>query len=447
MQIYSTKFRVKEEFTAKTFVECILEWSKSRKYPINDIDASELSFIAGDDNNYLEVIDLSSEKIIAARTHEETNGGVWNTDFILNYGNHTFSMYINRSFSDNTINTESKAYMSNFVNMIIKKCLVGKSSGLDIGKSALCISDKMILEDAINTYDEYSLPVIYLSGKSRLTPDKLAAKLAGLAVVVHDEENVLYDSYPDPIYVFFPHRNIEPVSLSDYPHHREIQMIINTYHNNREYRELDTWNGIQNRQINISNREILSKYRNLAEDNEVITNMYAELESKINEDSELRDRLSFENNKLIAENARLMQELERLKDGGIPVIMKGKEPEIYADEYREIIISSLKDYIKSIIENSRRYDVISSVIEANPVKNIPDKNKAIIKNAFEGYSMFETAKITNALKETCIQIIEHSGHYKIALNGDHRYVCTAAATCSDSRGGKNLVSEINNIMF
>ena len=447
MQIYSTKFRVKEDFTAEMFVKCVAEWNKLRKSPVNDIDISELSFIAGDDNHYIEVKDLYSESIIAARIHEETNGGIWNTDFILDYGNYTFSMCINRTFSDATINTDSRAYKTTFVDMIIDKNLAGKSSGLDIRGKSLCISNKTMLETAINTYDEYSLPIVYLSEKSRLTPDLLAAKLAGLAIVVYDEKNVLYNSYPAPIYVFFPHKNMEPVSLSDYPRHREIQMIVNMYHNNKEYKELDTWNGIQNRQINISNIEILTKYRKLAEDNEVITDMYDEVERKIHENSEIRDKLSFENNKLIAENARLMHEIERLKDGGVPVVMKGKETEMYPDEYRELIISSLKDYMKNINEGSRRYDIIEAVIEANPVNSIPDKNKAIIKNAFEGYSTFETAKILNALKEVGIQIIEHSGHYKIALNGDHRYVCTAAATCGDSRGGKNLVSEINNIMF
>jgi hypothetical protein len=225
-------------------------------------------------------------------------------------------------------------------------------------------------------------------------------------------------------------------------------MVINTYHNNKEYKELDTWNGIQNRKINDSNAEILSRYRTLSDDNEAITELCTELDNMMKEASELREKLSFENNNLIAENARLTQELERLRETGIPIVMRGQETEMYPDEHREIVIASLKEYVnKNVIENSRRCDVINSVIEANPVNNIPEKNKTIIKNAFEGYSTFETSKITNALKETGIEIIEHSGHYKIALNGDHRYVCTAAATCSDSRGGKNLVSEINNIMF
>lgn len=449
MQIYSAKFRTKENFTAREFADSVIEWSKSRKYPINDADASELSFIAGDDNNFLEVMNLESEKVIAARTHEETSGGIWNTDFILNYGEHTFSVYISRNFSDDTINTESKAFMTNFVNLIIRKGFADKSSGLDITETALRISDREKLETVISTYDEHSLPVVYLSGKSKLTPDKLAAKLAGLAVVVYDADSTISEKYPEPIYVFFPHKNMEPVSFSDYPRHRDIQLVINEYHNNREYRELDTWNGIQNRKMNISNVELLSKYKNVSADNEVITDMYAELEEKINSDSKLRDELAVENSKLIAENARLLQALERLKENGTPIIMQGKEDEFYHNEQREIVISSLKEYVKnSVRENSRRYDVINSVIDANPVDNIPGKNKEIIKNAFEGYKTFETSKITNALKETGIEIIEHSGHYKIALNGDHRYVCTAAATCSDSgRGGKNLVAEINNVMF
>ncbi|MGN1422234.1 MAG: hypothetical protein ACI4XA_02570, partial [Oscillospiraceae bacterium] len=77
------------------------------------------------------------------------------------------------------------------------------------------------------------------------------------------------------------------------------------------------------------------------------------------------------------------------------------------------------------------------MIEANPAVGTTEKYRAIIRAALDGYKTFETAKVTKALKETGIEIIEHTGHYKIALGGDHRYVCEAAATCSDNRGGLN----------
>ena len=128
--------------------------------------------------------------------------------------------------------------------------------------------------------------------------------------------------------------------------------------------------------------------------------------------------------------------------------MRVNETDLYNNEQYEIIIDALEEYLaKSANRDSRRADIIRSVISANPVEGTPGKYRAIIRNNLDGYKNFATSKITKALKDTGIEIIEHTGHYKLALKGDHRYICEAAATCSDTRGGLNLVSEINNKMF
>lgn len=176
--------------------------------------------------------------------------------------------------------------------------------------------------------------------------------------------------------------------------------------------------------------------------------MYSELESKMAEAAELRDKLSYENNMLIAENARLRQENERFFVQGVPLLMRGNETDLYNNEQYEIIIDILKEYLaKSTVPDSRRADIILSVLEANHADGTPEKYRTIIRNTLDGYKNFSTAKITKALRDVGIEIIEHTGHYKIALKGDHRYSCEAAATCSDSRGGLNLVAEVNNTMF
>lgn len=449
MLLYSTRLRVNEKFTPEVFVDNLIEWNQSGRYIIDEIERGMLSFIVGDDDNYLDVIHLENKKIIASRMHTETNGGIWNIDFILNYADNILSVHVNRSFSENTLNTKSRAYMPTFICQIIKNGYAGTSNGLDISDKALNVTDHDVILNAVDSYeDEYALPVVYLSAKSRLTADKLASKLTGIAVVVSDDSNSIMEKYPDPIIVFFPHKSMSSVRFGEYPFHRDIEFAVTEYHNNREYNDLETWNGVQSQCINSSNAELLGKYREISTDNDALTEMYDELEQKLGEEAKLRDALGSENSRLIAENARLMQELKRLRTNGTPVIMHGEENDMYPDEQREIIMDILSDYLrKGVEENTRRHDVISSVIDANPVNGTPEIYKNIIKNALDGYKTFSAAKITNALKETGIEIIEHTGHYKIAFKGDHRYVCEAAATCSDCRGGKNLISEINKIMF
>lgn len=448
MLIYSTRFRVVPTFGKNEFVRNIIDWNKSSRYAVSDIEENVFSFIAGDDDNCLEVTDLEKESIIAAKMHVKNDGGVWNTDIILNYGISVLSVYVNKTVAENTVNPSAKAFIPTFVTQIIKNGYADKSMGLDITDKPLSVSDRELLLNAVNTSDKYSLPLVYLSSRSEISAEKLAEKLAGLAVVVTDGSDVIKDSFPEPIYIFFPHRNIAPLSFGTYPYHREIQWKIFDYLNSREYNRLETWDGVQNEKAVHAVGELLSKYKSASEDNEALTEMYSELEEEINASSRFRDELSFENNRLLAENARLMQENERLREKGTPLIMRGSEEDMYADEQREIVIDSLAEYLKkSVEEDTRRADIIASVIEANPVKDTPKNYRNIIKKSIEGYKVFETAEITRALKETGIQIIEHTGHYKIALGGDHRYVCEAAATCSDNRGGKNLISEINKKMF
>lgn len=447
MLIYSTRFRVVPGFGKKEFVRNIIEWNQNSRYrvDVDGIEENPFSFIAGNDDNCLKVTDLENESVIAARMHTDNDSGIWNADIIMNYGINVLTVYVNKTVAESTVMPSSKAFFPTFISQIIKKGYAGKSMGLDISDKPLCVSDRELLINAINTSDKYSLPLVYLSSRSDISAEKLAARLTGLATVVTDSNDVLKESFPEPIYIFFPHKNTEPLAFGTYPFHRDIQWKIFDYLNSREYNRLESWDGLQNEKSDQANRDILKEYKSVSEDNEVL---YKMLEDEMEKNARFRDELSRENNRLITENARLLQEIERLGKSGMPLLMRGSEEDMYADEQLELVIDSLQKYLADSVDDaSRRGDVLRSVINGNHVNGTPEKYRKIIKKALEGYSIFETQKTKAALKETGIEIIEHTGHYKIALRGDHRYMCTAAATCSDKRGGSNLAAEINKKMF
>lgn len=449
MLIYSTRFRVKASFDENEFIKSVIDWNRSGQYRIDDIEKDSLSFIAGDDDRYLEADCIKDKRIAAAKMHIKNNGGVWETEMVLDCEKSIISVYVNRIVTESTQAPESAAYMTRYVDMLIKKGFADKSAGLEISDKALYISDKTVLENAIAASDKYSLPMIYLSADSKLNENRIAQKMSGLAVVVCDRESVLKDNYPEPIYIFFPHKNKKPVSLGDYPFHREIQRVVFDYLNSREYNRLETWDGVQNEITDRKTSALLSKYKKAYEDNDALTEMYDQLEKELAAESEQRNNLSYEVNMLRAENARLTNENMRLSENGTPIIMHGEENDYYEDEQREVIMDILAEYLaKSVTKGSRRADIIESVIKANSVKGTPKKYREIIKSAVNGYKNFDSGKIAKALKETGIEIIEHTGHYKIAFHGDRRYTCEAAATCGDAaKGGKNLFSEIDNTMF
>lgn len=453
MLVYSTKFRVKPELDETVFLENIKEWNMNGDNPIENIENITYPFKAGGEDRNIEAVYLNDERIIAVRTHTVNKGGIWSSEIILDCCRNVLSVYVNRTVTEDTEDTEARAFWVAFIKQIAKKGLIEKSLGFDISDKALCDCGEELIRSIPELSDEYALPIVYLSSASQIKDYKLAPKLTGLAIVVSDSKDLLKEEYPEPIYVFFPHKNKKPIAFGAYPFHREIQYVIYDYLNSREYNKLETWVGVKNEIADKASRELLEKYKDAAADNDAVMEMCIDIEKKMNTAAAMRDDLSCENNRLIAENARMMQDIERLKikaeESGIPLIMQGKEKDLYENEQREIIMEILKEYAaKSAEKGSRRADILSSVIDKNPVEGKPEQYRNIVKAGLNGYKAFETADILKMLRETGIEITAHTGHYKIALKGDNRYVCEAAATCSDSgRGGKNLVSEINKKMF
>ncbi len=63
MLIYSTRFRVVPEFDKEEFIRNISDWNNESNSPIEGFEENSFSFIAGDDNNNIEVAELA-EKIL-----------------------------------------------------------------------------------------------------------------------------------------------------------------------------------------------------------------------------------------------------------------------------------------------------------------------------------------------------------------------------------------------
>ena len=456
MLIYSTKFKVKSIFTKEKFVNSVIKWCTTKDYPMKNLDAhiSELTFSEIDDNQMLEVIDVKELDTIAARYISETSKGNWTVDAVLNYSKNMLSVYM-----DHTVTEGTKAkYIHNsvpwLINQIINDQFAESNLGFELKTSSISINseNKDVLLSAINENNAYSLPIVYLSSKSKLKADSLALKLAGLAVVVNDSSDVLYNLEPEkysaPIYVFIPHKMIDPIAFDNYPFHRDIIRVIADFLNSRIYDKLETWEGINNESFRLKSQEIIENLKQQSADNEFNKKYLEELEAENAKYSKKYEKMADELQKLKRENERLNYNIEMYSESGVPVIMSGKEKDLYPDEQREIIMEILIEYLnKSVSEGSRRADILKSIIEANPVEGFPAKYRKIIKEALDGYTKFNCTKILNALKETGIDIVEHSGHYKIQYHSDPRYLFEAAATPSDYRVGQNAASIINKLMF
>ena len=124
----------------------------------------------------------------------------------------------------------------------------------------------------------------------------------------------------------------------------------------------------------------------------------------------------------------------------------GSVDELYKGEAKMIVMDILKEYVKAHPNELRRQDIINGILKANKLDKTSAEIKSKVKNLLQGYSMMN-ASMQSDLESIGCTVMSGEKHHKIRLHGDNRYQVAMAKTGSDRRGGLNLASEINKIMF
>ena len=124
----------------------------------------------------------------------------------------------------------------------------------------------------------------------------------------------------------------------------------------------------------------------------------------------------------------------------------GSVEEFYKDEAKMMVLDILEEYVKAHPNELRRRDIINGILKANKLDKTSAEIKSKVKNLLHGYSMMN-ASMQSDLESIGCTVMPGKKHYKIRLHGDNRYQVAMAKTGSDRRGGLNLASEINKIMF
>ena len=296
-------------------------------------------------------------------------------------------------------------------------------------------------------------------GENPLDVNKLAFRLQGAAhVICEPDDGIELTGFSDDlvsnedragkIFIYYPSHNKKSRILNltgscqdaDYLEDRIVNDVYN-YMNSRMRKAIDTWDGVQIEKLHIENKKLLSNQSAIEEENNNLYDVFGEQLEKMEES----------NIKLSNEVQRLTAELQGLrmrysdKDKS-PVLYLGDEREFYTDEIKEIVLDIMSEYQKNCKENSRRWHIISDLLENNEFKGLPEKRKEQLKNALKGYKNLN-GSLKGLLETLGFEISDDGKHYKWTYYGDHRYVATAAKTCSDRRAGMNLSSIIEKLMF
>ena len=463
MQIYSAIFPVKESLSQDDLINLVIEWNQGS--PHNKIsnlnwDGKKRNIKFEDGNLSLAIEEIRTYNTIAIRFHQfDENNIIWNTDIVVNFNTHIFSIKIDRETTADTIGFIHRFKTPILVNMLLDRDFIGMDNDLEISAKEIPIKkdNYKVIENIICRNTVYSMPVIYVTkswGRYPLRVHTLAYRLRGVAHVLIEEDadvcKFLKDScrgmnsHHGSIGIYYPGSSApyKIITPRRYEGQEEtlIDRIVNMvcrYMNQQARDKMMTWEGVQNELLKlryVSATEKKAKAEN--EVSEVYENFSDELEEKERTIEELNNRVMA----LQAENQGLRAKYEQVSE--IPLIYYGEEDELYEGEIKDHILETLQKQMQQVKKGTRKEIILQDILESNELTGALEEKRAEIKRILKGYTKVGDS-LKRDLKAYGFIITKDGGHYKLTYKGDSRYLFTMASSGSDSqRGGENLIGDI-----
>ncbi|MDR0426550.1 MAG: hypothetical protein LBH24_05185 [Clostridiales bacterium] len=296
------------------------------------------------------------------------------------------------------------------------------------------------------------LPFNYENKKYAVDPDRMAKKFTGLACVV--TEDSLKTSYElrdatDGRKVYRGYVGIY------YPHVKAYDLFELREGESAEQLESRVFDSIRQWWINASDSEYSWNRLSVLREKQAAT-------AEKGEAKELIAAFESELSEARADNERLRTELQTEKDRRsaaemkaerLSYAMQGKSKgcllespdfdEWYIGEFSDMVVNILKtELAQRTSEENRAYEVLSALIEKNPIIGNGEKLFAEMTAAIREAD--STDKLLNALMRHDWRLIVKSPHIKLHFKGNPRYFATMAVTPSDYREKDNFISEIMN---
>lgn len=468
MQIYSAIFPVKESLSQDDLINLVIEWNQGS--PHNKIsnlnwDGKKRNIKFEDGNLSLAIEEIRTYNTIAIRFHQfDENNIIWNTDIVVNFNTHIFSIKIDRETTADTIGFIPQFKTPILVNMLLDGDFIGMDNDLEISAKEIPIKkdNYKVIENIICRNTVYSMPVIYVTkswGRYPLRVHTLAYRLRGVAHVLIEEDadvcKFLKDScrgmnsHHGSIGIYYPGSSApyKIITPRRYEGQEEtlIDRIVNMvcrYMNQQARDKMMTWEGVQNELLKlryVSATEKKAKAEN--EVSEVYENFSDELEEKERTIEELNNRVMA----LQAENQGLRAKYEQVSE--IPLIYYGEEDELYEGEIKDHILETLQKQMQQVKKGTRKELILQDILESNELTGALEEKRAEIKRILKGYTKVGDS-LKRDLKAYGFIITKDGGHYKLTYKGDSRYLFTKVSSRSDSqRGGENLIGDIIRDMF
>lgn len=500
MLLFSTVLELNSSFKRESFYELVNEWNAGNPYEENVI--KDLNWDGhgkvrfGDDNLWLAAEEWQSTTAVRYEKKQD-NGTYWDTDYIMNYRNMKMAVRLERSYSEDAFSSDGNFSTPRFIASLIDKGYLKADGPLPVTKTPIYINDDNIeiLAAIINGEEKLRYPVVYVSksfnNEDPIDVKMLAYNLKGIAhVLVQEDKSTSIrlknlcdgkNEYKGMAGIYYPkeafknqrfkykrENGFDPVMMKNI-----VREVLN-YCNSRMIDPLFTWQGINNALLNDSvnlqskERERAEQAKNILEQtcnelNGILENgnkdrdeeIRAKVDEAVNELMEAYNedlerfrakvkQLTEANDILNKENASLKARLD--SQGHKPLINYGEEHDFYADEIKDIILSSLDESSKNVRSNTRRYDILKDIINSNDYSRITEHRASEIARLLKTYKGMNP-KLKQQLEDYGFYITEGGKHYKVSYYNDTRYNQTLSKTPSDWRTGKICGRDFNQLAF
>lgn len=485
MDLFITKIRLKEEITKENIWDLICEWLiNSPHYNISSIQYSfEDNFSQEFNSTKLDILNftMQNESIFACRFTNNEKKNTWITDTI--FIDNNIGKYISIRLSCENIKysaTLPSLHKPHIIKLLFDKDYCCTNECLPISDKPIYLdNEKLSLCSNIMTGTQATaLPVVYLSYDNHnykhysLDPNTTSQQLSGIAhVLVEPNREFSLDlkkaaqcknAFNGYIGVYFPNTDYrEIISLDTFIKNGQIDQQSMSNEMGRIVRQAlinhtnatdFTWTRLQlefhkfkfnEKQLQLQKenenyQKVLSQTdANQHELQSIITALNEQLQLKDEELQSFMQEFDTENKDLKEKNDALrsqldsknaqMESLKQKSSNDVLSLAKNGLQDFFVDEIKDCVINILQQVkSKFLKENSRPFDIIENLIEANTISN---HGKAIyrnIKSALNEKSLSERRKKL----EKCGFDVTVGSHDKIYFH-DPKFSTTLANSGSD----------------
>lgn len=467
MLVFSTKLPLKDKITQEECMKLFIKWViDSPNYDISVVDydiTSHKDFDCTYGNQIFSIRHFKDEsiEISACRLENREADAIWINDCIfLCENNEKFlliQLHCNRTNFDIKLPYPHKPY-------IVRQFIENEYCKDDAG---IPITDKPIESDGeyystcvnfMNGTLNYTMPIVYIScdywGNTAISPSYLSRQLSGVAhvFVERNRETALKlkedtdgnNAHSEYIGIYFPGTKFcQKYGLNYYSNYKAMSReIINSVWKvliNKSDSSKFNWNHI----IALQSRQKMAEWQNISAQDKLQLSEY--MDTFDQENQTLRDKIDEMSAELYSVRAQLDTMRMSLNSSQNDCFYRsGVETDLYIGETSDLLHNILSHAQSKFDPNSRAFSLIQSLLNANPRIGECDRIIRGISAIFSGdCRLNKTAK--TQLQNLGFTIQEDGPHYKMFFH-DPRYMFTVSKTPSDHREGKNLISDIKNII-